>query len=131
MIQAQAEVVRQQAALLLAFAPHLTPDQAVELMSVTMGVQQQLGAVIDDAANPEAREKYPYWGAKFHMKGGQDTGIIHVPKDTARCGDLGQLIQFVNVMGLLVTPVTRAILKAYNVDVEFIQAPEPSRIVTP
>ena len=125
MVRAAAQTM---AHILSGFAPHLSPEQALGLMQQVLMQQDGLMPVLQDAV--ENRKMHPLWGYRLFRRSPdgkrEELAGVAVPKDAreaARRG-LDQLVHHANVLAMVTSPTSRALLAAYGLELEFFQGGE-------
>ncbi len=120
------------AGLISAFAPK-TPEQAVVQIAMgELGQQQELGAVLSDAVDPQKRVAHSLFGFKIRsLTTGEIVAGVEAPKDIATCRDLNELKHAVDVIAFATSPAARAVMRAYGYSIEFFQKKPESTIVAP
>ena len=118
--------------VVLAFAPHVTPEIASSIATQVLMEQQGCAKVIEDAlpAAPNAT-KFPLWGFRV-VTADNKSGLVKAPK-ALHGVTLADVIQSISVFALATSPPARAILYAYGYRLEFMQAPAPAeqKIILP
>jgi hypothetical protein len=99
------------------------PGKVAEIALAALRQQEALGAVIEDATNPEKRKAHPEWGVKLKHRATGAEGVLRVPKDFAACRTMEQTLHHATVVALITNPAPRALLFAHGFDLEFFQAP--------
>lgn len=125
----------QVAAMVQAFAPHLSQEDAFKVALMSVQTQSQLGQVLEDAVDPAKRATHPLWGVKvISIDGRGGEGVIKAPKDAAEAlrRDAGKppatLLHHTTILTMSSNPLSRALLLAYGFRTEFFQAKRESVI---
>lgn len=123
-VQAAEAALQMIGGMLVAFAPTLDEPKARGICAAILQQQDQLGQVINDAVDPQARAANPRWGLRLHNAGGsvpQKMGQIVTPKAFGECQSLDEVMHYATIVALLTSPTARAILAAYGYSIEFVQ----------
>lgn len=126
-----AQIVEQFAQSILPFAPELVnkPEELTKFAMQILHDQQVMAKIINDSVDPQARAANPWWG--FHAidaHGGKMT--VKAPKEPrAAALKADHLFAYIAVLGIVSTPLLRAVLSLSGVRLEFFQAkaPEPEK----
>lgn len=127
MLESQANVMLSQTlGALAAFAPHLTPDQMLDLAKST--VDEQLGPISGEIMPsmlfPDAITKHPTIILRLG-RGKEDIKVdVKAAKRLERVSDPGAAAQAGLLLALLTSPSARAVLKAFGWQYQFMQTAE-------
>lgn len=105
---------------LLGFAPHLTEEQALMVSEFVLREQEKLAEVLHAATHPPSIEKYPFWGMLLKGPDGGE-GTIVAPKPGVQTGDLRDSLELATMVGMVTTPLVRALLRAHGFNYSFQQ----------
>lgn len=123
-----AQIVEQFAQSLLPFAPELAqrPEDLTKFAMQILHDQQVMAKIINDSVDPQARAANPWWGFyAIDAQGGRMT--VKAPKEPRQAAlKADQLFAYIAVMGVVSTPLLRAVLSLAGVRLEFFQAPAPA-----
>ncbi len=112
--------------MLIAYAPHLKPEQAQGIAAACISQQEALGKVLMDGAEPTSRTEHPYWGFKLHVAARPGNfGVVQCPKDLSQAKTLDEVLHHATVIAMVTSPTARAVLAAHGYNLEFFQGKPP------
>jgi len=140
MRQLEASTTQQVAELLVMMAPHLDDELIYDLASKTAHEQVYTipREVLPTLFSPEAREEYPTFFVVVQQAAdkGKKTkkhpvAMVRAAKDLSKVSESGPALTSVSILALVLTPASRALLRAYGYHIEFGQSKEePQTLIT-